>query len=672
MAGQDLASAWHEVPEGLDRGGYAAWEAAVEEAAGGPPRLVPVLGRLTAPAGNPMDLAGAIAATLALPDAEFARHERDLLETERLHAGTGWPHEVRFVAYAPRSLLAAPPPFWQILGVGPGFIPAESAPAPAPALDLSSLPGSLSADQPVMAIIDEGIGFLNARFRKSPRKSRFLGVWLQADERRAQGLVGPWGDIRLGRVLTGDEIDAQLSTGLPEAEIYAQVNRALYPPPATAATGRRVGHGTHVLDIACGAGFADPMAATPILAVQLPPASIRETAGRRMEAHLVQGLRWLLAEVLRLSDGANVPPVVLNLSIGSLAGPGDATEFLADWLGYEIGRHRRMAPGAEVRITGAYGNARLSRLVARAEARIQRPVVLDWRVLPDDGTSSFLELRVDRALTHGLSLRLTPPPGSGLPALLAPWAAAANGWWLADPGRGPIAAVAFLPEGGQALCQLSLAPTRAAPGAARAAPGLWKVTLLTAQNEPVRVIARVQRDDTPFGHAPLGRQSWLDHPEGWAWESDARDYTLPGQGPVTREGSAVSFAGGGRDEIYLVGSLRRGRAGPGSWRASAFSAEGAVQLARAGESIGPTISAAGERGGATGGIRAAGTLSGTSVRLSGTSMAAPAVARRLVAFFRDTAPADRSLLAERAALIGTGGWAAEPDPRLGHGTLIPA
>ena len=670
-----MALAWQPITDSLAHGGYTAWEAAVESATGAP-RLVPILGRLIPPPGGTMDLAAAIAATLALPDLDFARHERDLLETERSHAGPGWPHEVRFVAYAPRSLLASPPPFWKILGVGPGFLPAEAAP-PATAVDLASLPGSLPPHQPVMAIIDEGIGFLNARFRAAPRQTRLLGLWLQADERRAQGPVGPWGDIRLGRVLTGAEIDAHLSSGLTEAEVYAQTNRALYPPPASAATGRRIGHGTHVLDIACGARFVDPMATTPILAVQLPPASIRETAGRRMESHLIQGLRWILAEVLRLSNGADVPPVVINLSIGSLAGPGDATEFLADWMAYEIARHVRMAPGAVVRITGAYGNSRRSRLVARAEARTQRPVVLDWRTLPDDRTASFLELRVDQALTEGLSLVLTPPPGSNLPPLTANWPATQSGWRLDAPGQGPIAAALFLAEpGGQAHLHLSLAPSRPDPGLARAAPGLWRVALHTAQNEPVRVIARVQRDDTPFGHAPFGRQSWLDHPDGWSWDDEKRDYTRPrpsiGGGPaspVSRQGTAVSFAGTDRAEIYLVGAVRRGRAGPGTFRASIFSAEGAVDMARPGESAGPALTAPGELGGVTGGILAAGLLTGCMVRLTGTSMAAPAVARRLLEYFTTTPPATRSPDAERTALVGAGGWAATPDARLGQGTL---
>lgn len=661
---------WQQITTGLDHGAYAAWEAAVEAAAGGPPRLVPVLARLKKPQGGGMTLKQAIAATLALPDLEWAPHERDLLETERIHLGAGWPHELRFVAYAPRGFLAAPPPYWEILGLGPGFLAAEPPAVPAPPQDLLALPGTLSPDIPVIAVIDEGIGFLNARFRRAPGQTRFLSVWLQAAERLLQG-APPAADIRLGRVLTAAEIDALLASGLTEAECYAQINRALYPLPDRAATARRIGHGSHVLDTAAGAAFHQPMAETPLLAVQLPPASIRETAGRRMEAHLVQGLRWVLAQVLALSNGAHVPPVVVNLSIGSLAGPGDATEFLADWFSYEIARHARLAPGAALRITGATGNARRSRLVARAEARIARPVTLDWRLQPDDRTPSFLELRVDQQATPGLTLHLRPPPGAGLPPLSAPWPATRGGWQIVLP-EGPVAALAFLPEaGGQALCHIALAPSCPEAPLARAAPGLWRLVLTTAENEPVRLTARVQRDDTPLGHAPFGRQSWLDHSEGWAWDSVSRDHTDPAPSPVTREGTAVSFAACAAPEVYLVGALRPGpdRATGAPWRAAEFSAEGVAFLARPGEAAGPTLTAPGAARGFLGGPRAAANLSGSTARLAGTSMAAPAVARRLAAYFRVTPPSARSLAAERAALVGAGGWHPQPDRRLGHGLL---
>jgi hypothetical protein len=665
-----MALEWQAAAGGLAYGGYAAWEKAIEAAAGGPARLIPVMARLVQPAGSTMDLKGAIAATLAQTDAEIPPHERDLLETDRAHAGDGWPHEVRFVAYAPRSLLDNLPPFWSVLGIGPGFLPAELAPHPAEPVELTTLLGPLSPDVPVAGIIDDGIGFLNGRFRASQERTRFLGIWLQASERTALGTFGPNSDIRLGRVLQGHEIDGILGSGLREQEAYTYVNRTLYPLPDRSATARRVGHGTHVLDLACGAGFAEEMAASPILAVQLPPSSVRETAGRRMEAQLIQGLRWILAEVLRQSDKNKAPPLVLNLSMGSLAGPGDATEFLADWIGYEIDRHKRLAPGAEVRITGSYGNARLSRLAARAEVRIHHPLTLDWRVQPDDRTASFLELRVDQTQTAGLALTLTPPVGSGLPPVTASWPEVAGGHWLTAP-QGPVAAISFLPEpGGQALLHIALAPTVAQPGGAVSSPGLWRLTLTTAKNEPVRAVARVQRDDTPFGHAAFGRQSWLDHPEGWTWDTTARSYTAPQKAaegvipcPVTREGTAVSYAGINRPEVWMVGSIRPQDV------PSVFSSEGAEYLFRPGESAGPDIVALGETGGFTGGILASAMLTGSKARLGGTSMAAPAVARRLIGYFRSTPPADRSIEAERQALVGPDNWDPVTDRRMGHGVL---
>lgn len=666
---------WQAVQGGLEHGGYAAWEAALEAAgASGDGWLVPVMAVLVPTDG--LDLKGAIDQTLSFEQAEFSPHEWDLLVTERSVLGSGWPHEVRFVAYVPREALGALPACWKVLGVGPGFRPCEAAPAARAGEVLTALPGRLRPDVPVMAIIDEGIGFLNCRFRARPQRTRFLAVWMQAAERIVLGPVGPTGDIRLGRVLTGTEIDAHLVAGTQETEVYAQVARAVYPVVERGTMRRRVGHGTHVLDLACGAGAGEPMAEVPVLAVQLPPSSIRETAGRRMEAHLVQGLRWILAEVLRQADEAKVPPVVLNLSLGTLAGPGDASEFLADWIAYEIDRHRRMAPGAEVRITGSFGNARLSRLVARAEVRLRQPLSLDWRLLPDDGTASFLELRVDGMQAPGLTLSLDPPVGSGLPPLQAAWPETPGGWVLSE-GKGQVVRVSFLTgPSGRGLLHLALAPSAPPPGQARAAPGLWRVTLQTARNEPVRVVARVQRDDTPFGHAAHGRQSWLDHPEAWAWDSESRGYDLPQPQvdgtppcPVTREGSYVAFGGSDRDEVWLVGSVRSG-GNAGEWCPSAFSAEGAEHLYRPGEARGPDLAAMGEMGGFRGGIAAAGLVSGSRVRLSGTSMAAPQVARRLLEYFRNVQPADRSPTAERAALVGADGWSVQPDPRLGHGVLI--
>ncbi len=665
---------WRNVTEGLGYGGYVAWEAAVSKALPGNGRdYVPVFVALKQPDRSSMSLADAINATESLPDARMSRHERDLLCTEReLAKDGGWPHDVRLVAYWPRSKLAEMPPFWRVLQVGPAL-------AMPPDLDKSSgenlraSKGDLDPAVPVAAVIDDGIGFLNARFRAARDQTRIRAVWMQAPERVAHGPV-PLRDVVCGQVLTKADIDAHLAAGGDEAEIYSQVNRAVLPITDGALTNQRTAHGTQVLDLAAGSSplANDPMRQVPILAVQLPPASIRETAGRRMETYLVQGLRWILAEVLRQANETDVPPVVLNLSLGTLAGPGDQHAFLAEWFAYEVARHARMCGGATLRLVIAYGNARLSRLVARDELRLSHPMELIWRVQPDDHTSSHLELRADTNKVKGLWLRLTPPVASGLSELEIPWPEAGQGWQL----DGPLAAVTSVrEEGGQSLLQLSLGPTAAMGELPACPPGAWNILLRTTEIEPVRVTAKVQRDDTPLGYPTLGRQSWLDHPHGWDWDEERRGYVAPRAPwdapgcPVTRDGTYSAYAGAQGAEIKFVGAARPLIGEPGAIRAAHYSSEGARYLLRPGESVGPTLLALGDSGVMLPGLRAAGVVSGSVARMSGTSMAAPQVARSLLCYFLNTPVDNRTPEAECLTLTGVAEWKA-PDPRTGQGLLI--
>jgi Subtilase family len=663
-------AAWKEVLDGLEFGGYVAWETAVEAAQGNLGRdHVPVLFELAPKPGT--TLLQAIDATLAIPGLRISRHERDLLETERKHAKADGTLKVRSVVFWPRAGLGSLPDNWTVLQVGPPLSLPEDT-GTVSGTDLCALGGDLDPEVPVVAVIDDGIGFLNARFRKAQRKTRFLGVWLQAAERG-----GSSGDVLCGTVLSTAEIDAHLGSGQDEALVYRMINRKLFTAMDRVATDQRVAHGTHVLDLAAG---ADPwagqgMSKVPVLAVQLPPSSIRDTSGRRSETHLIQGLRWILAEVLRQANHRNAPRVVVNISLGTLAGPGDKSAFLADWFIHEVARFKRLT-GKDLRLVLAYGNARLWRLAARDELRTRHPLKLDWRIQPDDRSASFIELRLDRALCGGVSVCLTPPTGSALPALKVAWPKVLPFSWQLPGPKGPVAAAIFADEGtGQMLLTLALAPTLAEGGLSVASAGLWQITLTTGENEPIRVVARVQRDDTPAGHRPFGRQSWLDDPEGWGWDNELRAHVAPARPPVSRQGTAVSHAAASGPGIWLVGAARpdQGRPGghPTDWSATPYSSEGAVLLLRYGESAGPDLVAPGDLGVFLQGVPASGVLSGTRARLSGTSMAAPAVARRLIEYLLNTAPAQQNATAEWQALTGqTALPTGAPHSRQGHGTLV--
>jgi Subtilase family len=412
------------------------------------------------------------------------------------------------------------------------------------------------------------------------------------------------------------------------------------------------------------------MRALPILGVQLPPAALRDTSGRRLEGYVVQGMRWLIARNLRQAAGGQVGSMVVNLSLGSLAGPGDETAFLADWLAYEIARYARLIPLSVLRIVAAYGNARRGRLVARAELRAARDLALDWRILPDDHTPSFLEMRTATQSARSLRLSLQSPNlADGV--LDIPWPEHGQSWVLGNPARAMVTGVA---EDGRRMVQISTAPTAGAT--TLSPPGRWHIRITSIDESPALISVRVQRDDTPAGYRTLGRQSWLDHPLAWDWDDETRDWTGPQVGetsatcPITREGTAVAYAGVNAAEVFFVGAVRPRPGRQSSTHPSIYTGSGVTTLRPLGESTGPTLAALGDEGMFLSGRRASGVLSGSTARLSGTSVAAPEVTRALALMLDRTKGASTPEV-ELRALLGDAPFR-ERHPLTGFGILDPA
>ncbi|MFM2356223.1 MAG: hypothetical protein RLZZ528_1959 [Pseudomonadota bacterium] len=567
---------------------------------------------------------------------------------------------VRLVLACRRGDLAGIAKLVHILHVGPPLL--EVGAAGGPDDEAPARPVLPQGDRPraLLGVIDDGIGFLHARFRKAVDRTRFRAVWLQSD-----GRIGATGqpDVDCGLVLGGTEIDRLIGSGEPEADAYRRINAALYARNQHHSTNYHASHGTHVLDVAAGvdpmrpgrdagdretAWGGDPAAEAMLrddvglYAVQLPGASVIDTSGRRLEAFLIQGLRWLVDRALDdRAPGAAALPLVVNLSLGSLAGPGDETAFVAEWLRYEVARYERLGR-APMRVVVAYGNAHREKLVARGAVEKGRPVALDWCLQPDDHSPSFLELRVPKGLSAGLGLTLVPPAG-GCPALSVGWPADGASQVLAGPS-GAVAAVYGLGEANFDALLVALAPSERLDGGAVAPSGRWRVRIEGKGTAAVPVSLRVQRDDTPGGYRLMGRQSWLDEPQAQEWDVQTRDWIkpwkrgadAPAPGLVSREGSAVAYAGANDPRILFVGAIKP-KVGkyPKELIASVYSASGADKSFgnAALLSKGPTLAAMADDGAHLKGRLAAGVLSGATARLRGTSVAAPAASRLLLLRF---------------------------------------
>lgn len=519
---------------------------------------------------------------------------------------------------------------------------------------------------PVVGIIDDSIGFLNRRFRRADGSTRFDALWIMHNDTLA-GDPGPClpstiSGIKLNRA----HIDLRLASGRSEEALYRQVNNGLYGPATRHGTAFHAGHGTHVLDMAAGAEPGDPMSNVPIIGVQLPPSSIGETSGAALNPDIMRGLDWIITRALQMPGRF---PLVINLSLGALAGPQDGTSVIENWIRSEIRRYHFYSGGAPIRIVIAYGNAHKARLIANAPLDPGAEVQLDWHILPDDATKSVLELRTARGQSGQLTLDLVAPDG-GVPLSLVQWPVPGVVLQYMTP-LGVAADVEAATEAQFDLVSIAVAPTTRADPRPLACSGIWKLTLRNTGATPATVLLKVQRDDTPGGYRRNGRQSWLDHPAAWTWESETRAYTMPAvTAPITRKGSEVSYAGFDHPSAYFVGAARPDLFASGTVRPSTYTAEGAMPPPDS-----PTLSGMGDQGATLTGWRAAGVLTDSTARLSGTSMATPQVTRKLLGYAMAGSMAAQAAgphdPAELGYVLGKVP-AVTPDSRLGLGTVGPA
>lgn len=494
-----------------------------------------------------------------------------------------------------------------------------------------NVPGQLSGK--VLGLVDDGLAFANQVFLTPEGRTRVKHFWRQdgsdagdAPHRRTPldpTRAGPQPrDMGYGHELSGAALNTAMAAfrqrgRLDEDALYQHLQLWNLNKPAS--------HGTHVMSLACGQGnLLNPMDDTAsrcdLIAVQFDTANVRDTSGGALNVSVLDALMYIVA---RCTPQAQL---VVNISWGTLAGPHNGSSILEAAMDQLI-----ELLGGRLQITVPAGNAYQSRTHANDTLAPGASVPLHWRVLPDDRTQSFLEIWLPDT-AQGIEIGVTPPGhAQGLPPLQR----GQSGLWL-DAGGLPMCGLIFPHDSalgvGSTCALLAVAPTFSQHAKAATAPfGSWQVTLTNTGTEPVLFDAYVERDDVALGQHTGARQSYLeDRRYDTSGNIGAFVDHADNPTPIRRSGTFNSLSTG--QHTVSVGGTRQ-RASPGGHfaRYSPRTPDpDAGRPQRPDVKKIPDALAVSDDNVALWGVLGAGSLSGSVVRLAGTSSAAPLLARELL------------------------------------------
>ncbi|WP_144290200.1 S8 family serine peptidase [Ideonella sp. A 288] len=525
---------------------------------------------------------------------------------------------------------------------------------------------ALPAGQTVtLGVIDDGCCLAHQDYRSPTGASRFLAVW---DQEPAPLVPGPWMRYGVGprglpcgygSELSRSDIEAVLRQPgcrrlgeRGERLVYQALGRAEWGQPDRT-------HGARVLHLMAG-----PLAATerrerdaasmPIVFVQLPDQTVGDTSGDSLGMHVVDGARYIVQRTRAAAELAGVTDwrTVINISLGSIAGPHDGTsmaeralaELVVHWKGRvtivaaagntgdprrrTVARGRRVqGPGPvkggataaadpvvrRIELIPAVETADTQRIHACRSVHAGQPGRFLVGVPPDCGHDSFVELWLPTSAQmgpDGFSVTVTGPDGVATAAPVGVGQAVA----LRDADGTLQAGVVFARQVAQGLrghlvlvAMVSTARSRQIPRTP-GRPGFWTIEVRSTHTAAAVVHAWVERDDIIVG-ARRPQRTRFEH-EG----TDVNDtsyiddrFTLSN----LANGAGVLVAGGyvvSRDEVasYSGNGPRRGES----------------EIDR------PQWFAPSDRTPTLRGLRVPGFFSGTRSTLGGTSAAAPQVARR--------------------------------------------
>lgn len=495
-------------------------------------------------------------------------------------------------------------------------------------------PDEIAIDVPagsvLCAVIDDGIAIAHDLLRSAPTKTRVEHISL------FEAVPRPGDRASVGRSLAKADIDAALAECthnglLDESALYQALGVIDWKADTVSPVARRVSHGTFVTAMAAGAPMQDACVTRPVICVSLPSRVVEDTTGRDSLPVLYLSFHILIkqAQRCRLPDGSPAP-VVYNFSFGNAAGPHDGTGLFAALFDYYFGAER-LSGMAEQKswLMLPAGNANLSRLHAVAECK--RDTHLDLCVQPDDRTPSAVQIWLPTGPCEGgnesVRVKVTTPRGDQRTIAAKPGRAAS----LRDGNRDEIARLSCEFDGDitrRRLVTLSVHPTAAQDGNVPLAPaGTWRIEIERRDGDLAEAInVWIRRDETLPSTRSGGRQAWFSNDDytrfdrfGLPLPIDPPDTISPVRRAITLSGFATGSA-----PVVVAAYNERDR------QLSSYSAAGPLVTRDAPAQPtreGPDLAAKGDDSRLRAGIVGAGSASGSWVRLSGTSVAAPLVAR---------------------------------------------
>jgi Subtilase family len=330
--------------------------------------------------------------------------------------------------------------------------------------------------------------------------------------------------------------------------------------------------------------------------VQLPTRTVVDSSGGSLAVHATDALRYVL------NQAPIDRPLVVCLSYGIHAGPHDGSSLL------ECAMDEMLTQRQNAAVVIPAGNNYLARGHARMELAPGTAQTLIWRIHPDGLTDSFCELWFDEFAEDGpkspsFEVALTPPFASkktySMPGVFA--------LYKSSSSKVPIASVVVQKLQRNGLIRWSVLLCVASTVDSNAAPhGIWEIKIKNClAKKPLALNASIERNGPVFGGDSGGLQSYFEDTPA---------------GVCTGEGTLNGTATG--SETIVVGAYVEA-----TNEMSSYSASGAGYFT--GRTRQPLCSAVGDVDADGRGVRAAGTLSGTYSWLSGTSVAAAYVTRKI-------------------------------------------